>query len=723
MSPLKSMAHCTAQIAAKMKRGGGTATGLRSFHFGTKEYSACFHGLPVVDTQRLRDSTISYLDSFDAELWYTDPIATLVNGENLGGSELADTLNALGKVNGKQALATPDQVNKIKAHIVSYESPYKDLRTEIRNVEENLMSEYAGFLIGNQCLDFQKQDGITEIEESIMANTIERRLNDFLLRDEAEGVVEISRKPIYVSCVSNFTNFLDLSRKTLRSLEVGIPCIVLGRSDTSQHSYRWTQLLLQLILNEGIDPGMLTFVSSSLNQIEEITTSCQNRTGNLYATCSRELAASIKQSYFNTIASTGGPNTLLTTTMDENVRLAIKTSATIESSGRCTALRHCVVPLSTKDEDIMGIFDSVKEISDGPFAVKNKLFDGIYANHEGSAIPSGLDRHENVDAFIKISDHLPVLGIKEFWRKVTVDFSRVNPTNEEDLDRLVVWLNENQPISLAINGPRLQVLKLGRTLFERTGMVVYTIGSPDKLEMPPAMTCQARPQEGECFGEFPPRASLSRYTKYPVVVPSSNPSYDAKYTTDYLRKLSVSEFFGKSTQAILDHISESTVLGYCILLIEYLQNATGQNPKRGLGVGRTSLWGLQRPPLGMKSFVHCGKDTTWDELAPIYIIFHVTTARDQIELSIDPQNKVLIKQCSLMKLPLTEESKQAMEDRLKGRNDVFSIVDAEPLQEFPMVGQFVSVYLPLGHIKSTMPNDEEFALRAAASNKWLTTLF
>jgi hypothetical protein len=76
-----------------------------------------------------------------------------------------------------------------------------------------------------------------------------------------------------------------------------------------------------------------------------------------------------------------------------------------------------------------------------------------------------------------------------------------------------------------------------------------------------------------------------------------------------------------------------------------------------------------------------------------------------------------------MKLPLTEESKQAMEDRLKGRNDVFSIVDAEPLQEFPMVGQFVSVYLPLGHIKSTMPNDEEFALRAAASNKWLTTLF
>ena len=38
-------------------------------------------------------------------------------------------------------------------------------------------------------MDFMKQDGVTEIEESIEANMLERYLNDLLLQDEQDGKV------------------------------------------------------------------------------------------------------------------------------------------------------------------------------------------------------------------------------------------------------------------------------------------------------------------------------------------------------------------------------------------------------------------------------------------------------------------------------------------------------------------------------------------------------
>jgi hypothetical protein len=153
-------------------------------------------------------------------------------------------------------------------------------------------------------LDFQKQDGVTEIEEAIMANTVERRLNDLLLRDESLGKLVVNRRPIYVSAVSNFSNFLDLCRKVLRMLECGIPVVILGRAQVAQHSFRWSRLLVELCRDEGVDPAMVTFASCSLDDIKDITKSCP--VGNLYATCSRQLAAEIKAGYPKTIASTGG---------------------------------------------------------------------------------------------------------------------------------------------------------------------------------------------------------------------------------------------------------------------------------------------------------------------------------------------------------------------------------------------------------------------------------
>jgi hypothetical protein len=154
----------------------------------------------------------------------------------------------------------------LENHIQTFQSPYMDLRTIIRHIEEKLLTDYAGFLIGNQAVDFQKQDGVTEMEEATMANAVERRLNNMLLDDEKKGILTISRKIIYISCVSNFTNFLDLFRKTLRSLEVGIPCVILGRSNTSQHSYRWAELLVDLMQKEGVkEMGMVTFLSCTLD--------------------------------------------------------------------------------------------------------------------------------------------------------------------------------------------------------------------------------------------------------------------------------------------------------------------------------------------------------------------------------------------------------------------------------------------------------------------------
>ena len=430
------------------------------------------------------------------------------------GSEAAkiETTNAFGIENGNQYLATPDQVALLKEHITTYQSPSRDLRNQLRKIEDKLLTEYTGFLIGNQCVDFGKQDGITEIEESIMANTVEQRLNDLVFREEEGGKITINRQPIYVSCVSNFTNFLDLFRKTIRNLELGIPCVILSRTNTVQHSFRWTKLLSDLLEEEGVDPGMLTYLSCSLDDIKDITQSCQSHTGNLYATCSRALAANMMSGYPKTVASTGGPNTFVTTEWNDKVKHAVQMSASIECAGQCTALRHCVTPSSVDDSELIGVFDSIQEIPSAPYAVDNALFDGVFPKHQGSGVPDvglpgGYMHHNKVDAFYRVGSEPPAgVGgdgdLPEYWRKVVVDFSKMDlGKKSENVDKLAAWLNQHQPISLAINGTREEVFELGIQLFDKSGMVVYTIGSTDDDEHPPALTCQARPQEAEVFGK------------------------------------------------------------------------------------------------------------------------------------------------------------------------------------------------------------------------------
>eukprot|EP01052_Picozoa_sp_SAG31_P010572 SAG31_NODE_582_length_13925_cov_32.209967_3_plen_80_part_00 len=70
-------------------------------------------------------------------------------------------------------------------------------------IEDELLSTHAAALISNQALDFKKQDGVTEIEESLEANVVERRLNDSLIDDEFLGKLTIGRDVAFVGCVSN----------------------------------------------------------------------------------------------------------------------------------------------------------------------------------------------------------------------------------------------------------------------------------------------------------------------------------------------------------------------------------------------------------------------------------------------------------------------------------------------------------------------------------------
>ena len=156
---------------------------------------------------KLRSDTVAYIEGFNASLWTDDPVTTLLNGKPLVGGVVEDTVDAFGQKNGKLVNATPDQVDAVVAHMLTYTPPKTDYRAEARALEAEILdvlggSKWPSFLVGNQAIDFKKQDGVTEIEESVQANVVEQRMVDQLLADEAAGKVTICRSPAYVGCVS-----------------------------------------------------------------------------------------------------------------------------------------------------------------------------------------------------------------------------------------------------------------------------------------------------------------------------------------------------------------------------------------------------------------------------------------------------------------------------------------------------------------------------------------
>jgi len=431
--------------------------------------------MPTTNVTELRQLAITYLEhKFEDQLWYREPVVTLVQGCKLRNGALHTTVDAFGRVNGQILFANPSEVKELVHHLTTYQSPYVDLREKLACIEEELLTTHVAFLIGNQAMDFVKQDGVTEIEESIQANVVERRMNDLLISDEFAGKIKINRNVAIVGCVSNFSNFLDLFRKTIRNLSLGVPCLVLSRSNTTQHMYRWTELLVQLLQKYDIDPAMLTFASCNLDDIKTIIASIPDSP--MYITCSRSLAKSIKTNHPNTISSTGGPNTLVATNLTPQVSEAIRVSATIENSGQCTALRLAVIPNATED-DVVRILEDTVATSSALECLKSNQFATLFdfAPKDGAV---GYVKHPRQNSYYRLNEGLPEDNIDEYWRRVVIDVA----TNL-DVDQLAAWLVRNQPISLAINSKDVAV---ARELFEKTALVVYTVGTDEK----PALTCQ-----------------------------------------------------------------------------------------------------------------------------------------------------------------------------------------------------------------------------------------
>ena len=529
-------------LPTKIIRAVTQKTTRRSYHFASTSYNSCFGDLPVIDGSILRTASIKRLAEHEANpsVWYDDPIKTVVNGKVLGSGPTSTTSDAFEKENGLIHLATQEELDSVKTHLSQFNVETKDFRNQVRAMEKEIFEmENAAELVALQAAEFFKQDGVTEIEESVEANEVERRLNDLLLQDETDGVININRAPVFVGCVSNFSNFLDLSRKVLRHLEVGVPCVVLSRSNTTQHMYRWYQKLDSMMERHGLDRGMLTYGAFTVEQTQQLFTMFPE--GPMHITTSRAIADSVMKCHKNVLSSTGGPNTLISTKLTPDIAQAIRWSATIENSGQCTALRHAVVPNAT-EADVVALLNGGDKITSSSESLINGGFANLFDGHPIAPLENGYTEinppsHEQACAY-KLNTNgngmpLPVDNLDEHWRQVYVDVSVPNENTVSDpnyLSQLAAWLVRNQPISLAIND-EVGKKEMAMQLFEETGQVVYSVGD---IEGNCALTCQARPQDGEVFGEFPPRKELNKYTKFPMVIPSPPAAYNASYDSEYL---------------------------------------------------------------------------------------------------------------------------------------------------------------------------------------------
>ena len=128
----------------------------RAYNFASSQYNAAFGELPPVDRDKLRSDALAYMERFDAQKWYDDPVATCIAGKPVEGGESGPTDDNFGRENGR---IQQSDIDGILDHLRDFDS-VRDQRSTVRNVERALFTDHAAALIGNQTLDFGKQDGV-----------------------------------------------------------------------------------------------------------------------------------------------------------------------------------------------------------------------------------------------------------------------------------------------------------------------------------------------------------------------------------------------------------------------------------------------------------------------------------------------------------------------------------------------------------------------------------
>lgn len=196
----------------------------------------------------------------------------------------------------------------------------------------------------------------------------------------------------------------------------------------------------------------------------------------------------------------------------------------------------------------------------------------------------------------------------------------------------------------------------------------------------------------------------------------------ARYEPKHLAEAAQRERSQSSgARQLLQAVGKAELRGYAVLLAEYLKESCGA--KQGFG-NRTTLWGLQRPPLrDVSTLLRVRASDELDAVILHLMPFLLTNAKEGLAISIAADCSAEMKQAirkACENVPCHEEDHGSFEQRCQS-SEPWNSVDVDPavVEELPLVDHFVLRLLPMGHIKSACQDDKDFVKAFENSPKWL----